>query len=100
MKRVGLALLLMLFTIEFSSCSKDGEPTFNYPMEMLYGTWDGTGIYLDNEWIDVNSYWYKDLTFSISFYKNGDYYGSGFFGNGFGTYKASGNTIETYVDGE
>ena len=41
-----------------------------------------------------------NLAFSISFYENGAYYGSGFFGNGSGTYKAYGKTIETFVDGE
>lgn len=100
MKRLGI-VLLAIFAIGLSSCSKDDDqPAFDYPLETLYGTWEGTGIFLDNEWIDVTSYWYKDLAFSISFYENGAYYGSGFFGNGSGTYKAYGKTIETFVDGE
>lgn len=43
---------------------------------------------------------YDDLNFSITFHSDGTYYGRGYFGNGAGTYKAFGNTIETYIDGE
>ena len=100
MKYLKYALLLIVAVVGFTSCSKDDQPEFDYPLEILYGTWNGTGIYLDGEWIDITSYWYKDLAFSISFYSDGQYYGSGFFGNGAGTYKASGKTIKTYVDGE
>lgn len=34
------------------------------------------------------------------FYENGTYSGSGYFGNGSGTYKAEGDMIYTYIDGE
>lgn len=37
---------------------------------------------------------------SISFKSDGTFYGKGYLGNGSGTYKATGNTIVTYLDGE
>ena len=102
MKTKLLALmLLMAFPFIVSSCSKDDSNDFNYPMETLYGTWEGIGIYYDGEWIDPTSnQLYEDLKFSITFYKDGKYYGKGFFGTGNGTYKTKGNTITTYVDGK
>lgn len=81
------------------SCSKD-EESFNYPLDTLYGTWEGTGIYNKGEWIDITGFWYQDFAFSITFYSNGKYSASGFFGNGVGTYTASGDTIETFINGE
>ena len=35
---------------------------------------------------------------SITFNKNGSFYGEGYLGNGSGTYRLSGKTITTYVD--
>ncbi len=98
MKKQTLSLLLFLATCVFlTSCSKDD---FNYPMETLYGTWDGTAVYVNGHWIDITDSYYKSFQFSITFYSDGEYYGRGFFGNGSGTYKATGNTITTYVNGE
>ena len=101
MKKILCMMLLCATMIGFSSCSKDDDAGFDYPMDTLYGTWEGTGIYYNGSWIDPTSSWiYSDLQFSITFYSNGKYYGEGFFGTGGGTYKASGNTITTYVDGK
>ena len=108
MKRISffswsLMLVVLVSGLVFTGCSEDEEDKFNYPLETLYGTWIGTGIYMESDgtWIDPTSSWmYEDLEFSITFYENGKYYGKGFFGTGSGTYKTKGNTITTYVDGE
>ena len=36
----------------------------------------------------------------ITFYEGGKFYGSGYLGNGSGTYTVSGKTITTYVNGK
>lgn len=92
-------MLLCIVSVSFSSCSKD-DSSFDYPMETLYGTWDGTAIGIDGQWIDITNYWYKEFEFSITFAEKGKYYADGYFGYGSGTYEASGKTIKTYVDGE
>lgn len=93
-------MLIMASFVSFTSCSSDDEPDFDYPLETLYGTWEGTGIYIDGKWIDVTDYWYSKFAFSITFNSDGTYYGKGYFGTGSGTYKTSGKTIRTYVNGE
>lgn len=68
-------------------------------METIYGKWEGTGIKIEDKWIDITDYFYSDFQFSVTFYDNGTYYGEGYFGTGVGTYKAKGDVIYTYVDG-
>lgn len=99
MKKI-LFLLAMLPMFVLTSCSKDDEADFNYPMETLYGTWEGTGINVDGKWIDPTDWLYTKFAFSIKFNADGTYSGKGYFGNGSGTYKAEGNMIYTYVSGE
>lgn len=102
MKTRLLFLVLILSTV-FTACNKDDDDEkFNYPLETLYGTWNGTEIYLedDSKWIDITEYPYTKFAFSIRFKSDGTYYGEGYFGDGGGTYKAIGNTINTYIDGE
>lgn len=99
MRKILSVMLLVASSFVFlSSCSN--EDNFNYPMETVYGTWEGSAVYSKGEWIDITHWWYEDLQFSITFYSDGKYYGRGAFGTGNGTYKTEGNTITTYVDGE
>lgn len=99
MKSIPVWVLLFLTTlICFSSCSDDDE--FDYPMETLYGEWEGTDMYVDGEWIDVTGILSYRFGFSIKFYEDGTYKASGYFGSGTGTYTAKGKTIETYVNGK
>ena len=100
MKKMLSMMLIMASLVGFTSCSEEDDDGFDYPLETLYGTWSGTDVYVDGKWYDITSYWYSDLQFSITFYQNGNYYGKGYFGNGSGTYTASGNTIRTYVNGK
>lgn len=99
MKRFLSILILTITSLGiFYSCTKLEK--FDYPMDTLCGTWEGTAIKIDGEWQDITSSIFQKLHFSITFHSDGTYYGKGYFGNGSGTYKAFGKTIETYVDGE
>lgn len=60
----------------------------------------GIAIQSNGEWIDITQPPHTNLAFSVVFYENGTYSGSGYFGNGSGTYKAEGDMIYTYIDGE
>jgi len=97
MKKI-LLLSVLLLTITFFGCKKDNN-SFAYSLNDLYGEWHGTDVYVDG-WVDITKYPFTKYAFSIKFYKDGTYYGSGYFGNGSGTYKAEKKTIYTYVNGK
>ena len=94
----NLVLMFAVIAMLFSSCSKDDG--LEFPMNDIHGTWKGTAVKVDGEWVNITKYPYTEFAFSISFFKDGTYYGRGYFGNGEGTYKVSKSTIYTYVDGE
>jgi len=102
MKKIILLIALGVVTcFGLSSCEKADSWKFDYSQDVLCGgTWNGTAIKSEGKWIDITSYLYSKFQFSIKFNTDGTYYGSGYFGNGSGTYKAYGKTIDTYVDGE
>ncbi|MFI3260017.1 MAG: hypothetical protein R3Y16_07990 [Rikenellaceae bacterium] len=98
--KTKLTLFLAILSIALlSGCSKDDD-SFNYSMETLYGTWEGTEIYSGDDWVNITSWVYSKYQFGIKFYVDGTYYGYGYFGTGSGTYTATGNKIITYVSGE
>lgn len=99
MKKILFSMMVVLLaSTVLTSCEKDD---FDFSMAALCGgTWHGTAVRIDGEWIDITSYLFRDYQFSIRFYEDGSYYGAGYFGNGHGTYTAKGNIIQTYVDGE
>ena len=92
--------LLAMLSLCVTSCSKDDEDDFAYPMEQLYGKWKATELKIDGSWYDVTRYPYTRFGINITFYEDGTFYGSGYLGNGSGTYKVSGKTITTYVSGK
>ena len=92
-------LLMVIFGSCITSCSSDDDG-FDYPMEQLYGKWKVTMLTVDGSWYDVTKYPYTKFGMDITFYEDGTYYGSGYLGNGSGTYKVSGKTITTYVSGK
>ena len=101
MKKLSVLMLLAaFFTLCVTSCSKDDDDDFAYPMEQLYGKWKAVELKVDGRWYDVTKYPYTRFGMDITFYENGKFYGSGYLGNGSGTYKVSGKTITTYVDGK
>ena len=93
-------LLAAFFTLCVTSCSKDDDDSFAYPMEELYGKWKAVEIEVNGKWYDVTKYPYTRFGMDITFYESGIFYGSGYFGNGSGTYEVSGKTITTYVSGK
>ena len=101
MKRVSFMMfLLAMLSLCITSCSKDDEEDFAYPMEQLYGKWKATELKVDGSWYDITKYPYTRFGMNITFYEDGTFYGSGYLGNGSGTYKVSGKTITTYVSGK
>lgn len=100
-KYIFLFALAVITVLSFTSCSKDDDEKFNYPMETLYGTWEGTEIKVGSTTIDLTDFWTPSkYQFSTTFKSDGTYYGRGYFGTGEGTYKATGDMIYTYVDGQ
>lgn len=96
-----LFLFLMAMPLLFASCSSDDDDDDSaYPMKELYGKWRVAEMNVYGTWFDVTKYPYSQFEMEITFFEDGTYYGSGYLGNGKGTYKVSGNTITTYVDGE
>ena len=101
MKKVThVMILLAMLSLCLTSCSKDDDDDFAYPMEQLYGKWKATELKVDGRWYDVTKYPYTRFGMNITFYENGTFYGSGYLGNGSGTYKDNGKTITTYVSGK
>lgn len=88
-----LVALIASFSIAFVSCSEDkDEPTTND----IVGTWKLTEISTDNSTYIAWPY----QTTTATFNSNGTYSGTGYFGNGSGTWKQKGKTITTYIDGQ
>ena len=88
-KFLSMTLLFTAMFLTFSACSSDDDD-FDYPMDTLYGSWEGISINVNGGWVNITEYPYTDGTYS----------GRGYFGNGSGTYTAKGKTIITYVNGK
>lgn len=91
-------MLGAILSIGVYSCSKDDDgDDFNYPLESLYGTWKISQVKMSEFGTYIS--WPMRAT-TATFNNDGTYSGSGYFGNGTGTYTAKGNTITTYVNGK
>ena len=91
-------LMVAILSFGFVSCSSDdGDGDFNYPKESLYGTWKMSEVKMSENGSYIS--WPMEAT-TATFNSDGTYFGSGYFGNGSGTYTAKGNTITTYVSGQ
>ena len=100
-KFFSLLLLLATICFTFTSCSDDSDEPDLGIRDNIIGTWVGTDVKYDGDWIDITKYPYNSrLGFSASFYDDGTYYGKGALGTGSGTYTIKGKTIETYVNGK
>lgn len=100
MKKVlSLMLLLATIVLVLPGCSNEKDEPDAGIQENIIGTWDAIAVkFEDTDWIDISNR--PSLAISITFNKNGSYYGRGALGNGSGTYSVSGKTIKTFVDGE
>ena len=94
-KQLFLLLTLVVATVAFVSCSNDDDD--NQYNSDIVGTWKITEVKTSQS----GSYiaWPFKTTYA-SFKSDGTYYGSGYFGNGSGTWSIKGNTVNTYVGGE
>lgn len=99
MKKVfSLMLLFATLMMFLPACSDDKDEPDDIKSQII-GTWDATYVKTDKHgWVDISDY--PSLAVSITFNKDGSYYGRGALGNGGGTYTVSGKTIKTYIDGE
>ena len=94
-KQLFLLLTLVVPTFAFVSCSNDDDDNQYDPA--IVGTWKITEVKTSQSGTYIN--WPFKTTYA-SFKSDGTYYGSGYFGNGSGTWSIKGNTVNTYVDGD
>lgn len=95
-----LSILFLLSAFCLTSCSSSDDD-FDYPLDELYGCWRITHVEIDGKMLNVTGYYSTVFKPTYAtFKKNGRYHGKGYFGEGSGTYDASGDTITCYIDGE
>ena len=95
MRKILFMMAMVLPFFLFPSCTKDDETTFDYNLNMIYGTWVLDEVDTGNGYQN----WILEET-SATFKKDGSYYGKGYFGDGSGTYTAEGKTITCFVGGK
>lgn len=89
-------LLLMAFVLPMlASCSKDDDNDL-VTVSDIVGTWKLVQYSNTNG----NYMAWPFQTTTATFNANGTYSGSGYFGNGDGTWRQSGNIITTYIEGQ
>lgn len=94
-------LLVAFFAFTLTSCGSDDDDN-NSPFATsdVVGTWVTTAYQAeDGTWIDLTSSLYASVRAYAKFNSDGTYTGWGALGNGSGTWKLSGTTLTTYVDG-
>ena len=94
-KHLFLLLTLVVATFAFVSCSNDDDD--NQYNSDIVGTWMITEVKTSQSGSYID--WPFKTTYA-TFKSDGTYYGSGYFGNGSGTWSIKGNTVNTYVGGE
>ena len=94
-KHLFLLLTLVVATVAFVSCSNDDDD--NQYNSDIVGTWKITEFKMSQSGSYID--WPFKTTYA-TFKSDGTYYGSGYFGNGSGTWSIKGNTVNTYVGGE
>ena len=87
-----MAMMLPLFT--FIGCSDDDEKKIPDEMKNIYGTWVLNQVDTGNG--DGYVDWPMKET-SATFNEDGTYSGSGYFGNGSGTYILEGSTLSVLL---
>ena len=87
--------MVAIVSLSFASCSDDDADS-PYVSDIV-GTWKLTEVKTSASGSYIS--WPFQATYA-SFNSDGTYYGSGYFGNGSGTWNLKGNTVTTYVDGE
>ncbi|WP_313374269.1 lipocalin family protein [Chishuiella sp.] len=96
-----LASIFAMSLTTLTSCSSDDDSnveSVNNPYkDAIIGTWKMTEV----NGVKVSGLNLPQINSTyISFDKDGNYSGRGYFGTGSGTYTLSGNTIKTFIDKE
>lgn len=104
MKKYLFLLVSLVMCLGIISCGDDDDDTgaspfknFNYSYTQVVGTWK---IQTYSNTVDGFYVLWSDGNTGAVFNANGTYRGFGSLGNGEGTFTASGNVIQTYVNGE
>ncbi len=102
-KFLGLLLLMVVSATSFIACSSDDNDNNSELASTIVGKWRIIQVeQKDGSMFDVTSS-IAERVFEptyATFISDGTYSGSGYFGNGYGTYKVNGNKVYTYVNGE
>ncbi|MFI3305287.1 MAG: hypothetical protein R3Y68_02095 [Rikenellaceae bacterium] len=100
--RMCLATLVALMATTMVSCDKNltGDSVASEEPTMI-GRWEGVSFDVDNNdnWIDITSNPHDEFAFTVEFREDGTFEGTGYLGNGDGTYVATSTTITVYKDG-
>ena len=94
-KQLFLMLTLVVATFACVSCSNEDDD--NQQNSDIVNTWKITEVKTSQSGSYID--WPFKTTYA-TFKSDGTYYGSGYFGNGSGTWSIKGNTLNTYVGGE
>ncbi|MCD8313517.1 MAG: lipocalin family protein [Bacteroidales bacterium] len=97
MKKALLAIAAVA-CVALAGCTKD-ETASPYADDII-GTWSFTEVQINGSWINITSPLYAKYQTSATFYSDGTYYGTGYFGTGYGTYKLKNDILVCYVDGD
>ena len=102
MKKILLSAVFTALTLTaFTSCSSDDNTTEIVDSNSLQGKIIGNWKLTEVGSMDVNNSPLPNINNTyIKFNSNGTYSGSGYFGNGEGTYKIDGKIIKTYISNE
>lgn len=91
-------ILFLLFALPLMlvSCGSDDDDD-NPIKDQIIGTWEMTHLDSGSGYLEIPSSMKQTYA---TFNQDGTYSGSGYFGNGKGTYNISGETIKCYVGNE
>ncbi len=99
--RVSLATLVALMATTMFSCNKNATDDAVYSDDpTIIGKWEGVSFDVDNNdnWIDITSDPNDEFYFTVEFREDGAFEGTGYLGNGGGTYMQVDNGITVYKD--
>ncbi len=98
---VCLATMIIGLGIGLTACNNERPEESTQTTEpTIYGLWQGVSFdqYDAGEWLDITTPPHDEFAFTITFYEDGTFDGSGYLGNGGGTYTFVGSVITLYKE--